>query len=429
MLLICKRVYIFTSANYKLKLYRITYIARYLFLSVGILLLPAAVNAQQFSINENQKQVKFRFRLVRDMVVIPLFINQKGPFNFVLDTGVGSMMITDPTLVDSININTRHTLKMYGVGNDVVYEAYATSSLNISVDQKLKSHDVSAAILKKDHFGLSNYAGMPIHGLLGYEFFANLAVKINFMDSTLTVAKSGKIKPLRRGIILPISVEGRKPYFITKIMLPDGRYSNKKLLVDLGAGHSLSIESDRQYTGNFKKVIMANLGVGLTGPVNGFVSRVNELYVGKYRFNDVITSFPDSNVHVNYIVRRDGSLGMGVLKKFLVVFDYSNQKMYLKPNAQFKEPFEHDMSGMEYYAGGSDYKHIIVSRVEPGSAADDAGIKADDEIIGINFKGVGNMTMIEIDNLLKSREDRHILIEIYHSNKFETVVLTLKRRI
>lgn len=410
-------------------MYRIAYIARYLFLSVCILCLSVAVSAQQFSINENQKQVKIHFRLVRDMVVIPLFINQRGPFNFVLDTGVGLMVITDPTLVDSININNRRTLRMYGMGNDVVFEAYATSSLDILLDRKIKSQDVSAAIFKEDHFGLSNYAGIPIHGLLGYEFFSNLAVKVNFMDSTLTIAKPGKIKPFKRGVILPISIDERKPYFTTKVLLPSGHYGENKFLIDLGAGHPLSIENSQPYIRSHKKMIIANLGVGLTGPVNGYISRISELYIGKYKFKDVITSFPDSNVHTNYIVPRDGSLGMGVLKKFLLVFDYKNQKLYLKPNARFKESFEHDMSGMEYYASGSDYKHIIVSRVELGSAADEAGIEANDEITAINFKGVYNMTIIEIDNLLKSRENRNVLIEIYRNKKFETVVLTLKRRI
>lgn len=410
-------------------MYRITNIARYLFLSLCILFLPVAVNAQQFSINENRKQVKLRFHLVRDMVVIPLFVNQKGPFNFVLDTGVGLMIITDPTLIDSVNIDNRRTLKMYGLGNDVVFEAYATTTLNISIAQKLKSQDVSAAILKKDHFGLSNYAGMPIHGLLGYEFFSNLAVKINFMDSTLTVARSGQIKPLKRGAVLPISVEERKPYFTTTMILPGSQLTEKKLLIDLGAGHPLAIESSPQYAGHLKRVIMANLGVGLTGPVNGYISRIGELFVGKYKFTDVITSFPDSNVHVKYIIPRDGSLGMGVLKKFLLVFDYKNQKIYLKPNARFKEPFEHDMSGMEYYAGGTDYKHIMVSRIEPGSAADEAGIDTDDEITAINFRPVSRMTIVEIDNLLKSKENRNVLVEIYRNKKFETVVLTLKRRI
>jgi hypothetical protein len=363
------------------------------------------------------------------MVVIPLFINHKGPFNFVLDTGVGLMIITDPTLVDSININNRHILKMYGTGNDVVFEAYATAHLNISINQKLIGEDISAAILKDDHFGLSNYAGMPIHGLLGYEFFTNLAVKVNFMDSTLTVARPGKFKPLKRGIVLPIGVEEHKPYFTTKILLPNEKYAIKKFLIDLGAGHALSIESRPPYAGIRKKVIAANLGVGLTGPVNGYISRVGELYLGKYKFTGVITSFPDSNVHVNYIVPRDGSLGMGTLKRFLLVFDYKNQRMYLKPNTRFKEPFEHDMSGMEYYASGKDYEHIIVSRVEPGSAADEAGIEANDQITKVNFKSVSSMTVTEIDNLLKSRENRNILIEVYRNKVFETVVLTLKKRI
>lgn len=253
------RVCIFSSTNYKLKLYRIACIARYLFLSVCILFLSVAVNAQQFSINEKVKQVKLRFQLVRNMVVIPVFINQKGPFNFVLDTGVGLMIITDPTLVDSININNRRTLKMYGMGNDIALEAYVTANLDISIAQKFKSEDVSAAILKNDHFGLSNYAGMPIHGLLGYEFFSNLAVKVDFMDSTLTVAKPGKIKPLKRGIILHTNVEGHKPYFTTKALLPGGRLTDKKLLIDLGAGHPLSIENSQLQAVLPKKVLSANL--------------------------------------------------------------------------------------------------------------------------------------------------------------------------
>jgi len=128
------------------------------------------------------------FRLIRNLVVIKLKINDKGPFNFVLDTGVGLMIITDPKLVDSIAIQNKRTIKIPGLGEGDDYEAYITPPLNIQIPG-LTSYDVAAAILKTDHFNLSNFAGIPIHGLLGYEFFNNLAVKLNFIDSTLTVYK------------------------------------------------------------------------------------------------------------------------------------------------------------------------------------------------------------------------------------------------
>jgi hypothetical protein len=387
------------------------------------------VHAQHFALSNNKKQVKLHFKMVRDLIVIPVLINEKGPFNFILDSGVGLMIITDPSLVDSINLISKRTLKLYGSGNADSFEAYVTSVLDIEIPGGISSSAVSAAILKEDHFGLSNYVGMPIHGLLGYEFFSKLAVKINFLDSTLIAARSGKFKPYKRGIQLPISIEERKPYIKTNIILPDGCPAENKFIIDLGAGHPLSLEYTQQHKAPLQKLTVANLGIGLTGPINGYISRIDEINIGKYKFTNVITSFPDSNIHANLITPRDGNIGIGILKKFSLIIDYQNKVVYAKPNYKFKEPFEHDMSGIEYYASGSDYKRILISRVEPGSAADEAGITANDEITAINLKSVSKMSIVDIDNLFKSRDSRNVLVEICRDKKFETVVLTLKRRI
>ncbi|MFD1258971.1 aspartyl protease family protein [Mucilaginibacter terrae] len=410
-------------------MFRILHSSKYLFLPLLLLCLAVLAQAQHFSINDKLKQVKLHFRLVRDMIVVPVYINKKGPFNFVLDTGVGLMIITDPQLVDSIDLITRRTIKIYGSGNAESFEAYTTSELDVKVADGIKSNLVHAAILKKDHFGLSNYAGMPIHGLLGYEFFSQLSVKINFMDSTLIAARPGKFKPFRKGIKVPISIEEHKPYLNTTIILPDGCPVENKFIIDLGAGHPLSLDNLKQHKNDTQKAIVANLGVGITGPINGYISRINEFKIGKYTFNNVITSFPDTNTHRSYFVSRDGNIGMGILKKFFLILDYQNGLMYMKPNYRFKEPFEHDMSGIEYYATGNDLKRILISRVEPGSAADEAGLTTDDEIITVNFKDVAKMSIVDIDNLFKSRNNRNVLVEVYRDKKFETVVLTLKRRI
>jgi hypothetical protein len=409
---------------------RVLHIYRYLFLSIFLLCQATFLQAQHFSISDHKKQVRLRFRMVRDMMIIPVYINQKGPFNFVLDSGVGLMIITDPSLVDSISLDTKRTLNLFGSGNSDSFEAYATSTLNVRIPGDINSNFVSAAIMKKDHFGLSNYAGLPIHGLLGYEFFSHLAVKFNFSDSTLTVARPGRFKPFRKGIQMPISIEDNKPYIYTSITLPDGCPIENKFIVDLGAGHPLSLENQQQHKDYLQKAIVANLGVGLTGPINGYIGRVTEIGIGKYKFKDVITSFPEPNaMYSSYKVRRDGNVGLGLLKKFSLVIDYQKKVMYLKPNYKFKEPFEHDMSGIEYYASGTDLKRILISRVEPGSAADEAGISANDEITAINFKQVAKMGLVDIDNLFKSKDKRNILVEIRRDNKSETKVLTLKRRI
>jgi predicted aspartyl protease len=391
----------------------------------------STAKAQYFDIDNGYKSVKLPFKLIRNLVVIKLKINGKGPFNFILDTGVGLMIITEPKLVDSINLQNKRTIKMSGLGEGDAFEAYVTPPLKVEIPG-LTSYDVAAAILKTDHFNLSNFVGIPVHGLLGYEFFSNLAVKLNFTDSTVTVYKSRNARLFRRGEKIPISIESHKPYLQAKVKLPNGTEQTCKLVIDLGAGHPVSLENMIKKNGLPQKFIIANLGVGLTGPIFGFLSRIDEVDLGKYKVKSVITSFPndyDETTLKSMSVPRDGNLGVGILKRFTVIFDYPDNVVYLKPNTYFGAPFEHDMSGIEYYAAGDGFKHLIISRVEPGSAADEVGLEKDDEITAINFKPVADMSLEDIDNLLKSKNDRNLLLEIYHDHKFDRVILTLKRRI
>lgn len=401
---------------------------RFLMLTGLLCLCCFFTSAQYFDLQGNRKRVNIPFKLVRDMVVIQLNINNKGPFNFILDTGVGLMLITDPKLVDSINIPNKRTLKMAGLGVGDDFDAYFTSALAVDIPG-LVSYDVAAAILTKDHFGLSNYAGMPIQGLLGYEFFNNLAVKLNFADTVMTVMRPKDLKSLKAGARVPITVENRKPYLQAKVTFPNGAKATDKLILDLGAGHALLLDNVLKKQGLPQKFIAANLGVGLTGPINGFLSRVKEVEIGKYRIKDVITSFPDDKDREAPLVRRDGNMGMSLLKRFNLILDYADSSLYLKPMKNLNEPFEHDMSGLEYYSDGDNLDRVIISRVEPGSAADAIGLEKDDEIVNINFKSVSKMTLEEIDGLFKSGDDRSLLIDVLHDKKLDRVILTLKRRI
>jgi hypothetical protein len=387
---------------------------------------------QYFQIDKHQKRAFVPFRLLRDMVIVKLNINGKGPYNFILDSGVGVMIITEPTLVDSLNIVNKRLIKISGLGNNQDFDAYVTSSLKVSMADGITSDDISAAIFTKDHFGLSNYAGMPIHGLLGYEFFNSFAVRINFDDSTITVGAPKDIRVFKRGSKLPLSIEDRKPYIKTKIMLPNGILAESKLIVDLGGGHSISLEnliSDNH--GLPDKFIAANLGMGLTGPINGYLSRIGEVNLGKYKIKNVIASFPDfvTQKTDTLSVRRDGNLGIGILKRFNLIVDYQSGVMYFKPNLSFYKPFEHDMSGLEYFCGGEDLKHIVINRVEKGSAGDEIGLLKGDEIVRVNFKSVQEMTIEEIDNIFKLGNGRSILLDVYRNGVYDRLILTLKRRI
>ena len=390
------------------------------------------VCAQDFTVTGNHCKAVIPFRLVRNMVVVQLQINQHGPYNFILDTGCGLMIITDPKLLDSLSLKYKKKIKVLGLGEGNDLDAWLVPGLKLQL-KGVENNQISAAILAKDVFDLSSYAGMPIHGLIGYDFFNSFPVKINFADSTLTAFNLRKSPSYKRTTKIPLLVEDKKPYLQAQVNFDDRPASTEKLLVDLGAGHPLSLENGWNNCGEKpdKFIAAANLGVGLSGPINGFMGRVQAMEIGSYQFDKVVTAFPDSSSAMDKManISRDGSIGTDLLKRFVIWFDYRQGFIYLKPNSNIKQPFEHDMSGIEYYAVGNNFSRIIVCRVEPGSAADLTGIEKNDEILAINFKKVGHMTLQEIDEIFRSKNDRTLLLEVMRDQSIAKVLLTLKRRI
>ena len=378
----------------------------------------------------NSETLSFTFR--NNLIIIPLTINGEGPFNFVLDTGVGVLLITDPSLKDSLNLKSLRTITITGFGEGKDLDANITSPLAIVINSDIRA-SIPAAILKADVFGLSAYTGMPIHGLIGAEFFNSFIVKINYPLKTLKIYKPETLYIPKKGHPVDISIENGKPYVFTEIAADSGKVLKTKLIIDTGSGHPVWLESFGDEPIKVPaRSINSNLGIGLSGAIDGKLARISYLKLGKYKLKNVVAAFPDfADAGAKVSVKRDGNLGNALLKKFDVVFDYSRGKMYLKPNHEFKQPFEHDMSGMELAFLPPDFKRLYVARISPGSAAEDCGLQVNDEILSINFKPINEMDIDDIYSLFRSREGAGILIQVltYGTKRTEFVLMNLKRRI
>ncbi len=100
-------------------------------------------------------------------------------------------------------------------------------------------------------------------------------------------------------------------------------------------------------------------------------------------------------------VKRNGNLGVEILRRFHVTIDYSRQQLILKPNFHYRQAFDHDMFGVEIEAFGTAYKRFLIAVVEPGSPAAEAGILPQDEILFINGSDAKQLSMTKIDRLFK----------------------------
>ncbi|WP_316802337.1 aspartyl protease family protein [Pedobacter nototheniae] len=403
--------------------------SRKLILCVGLFLFFFSnTQAQDFSFPKNRTRESLSFKSIKNLIVIPLFINGKGPYNFVLDTGVGPMIITDPTILDSLNFASMRKIKVSGLGVETV-EAYVSQSINAKIGNATVSR-IPTAILKEDLFNLSGHLGLKVYGIIGFSFFNSFVVDIRYSESRIIFYDpDAKIK--YRGNKIPIEIESQKPYVMAAVDLPTGKV-NARFLMDTGASHALSMEMLNG--GEFPlpaKKIKANLGMTLSGQIKGYVGRIKEFYLGNYKFKNVIAGFPDFQSISQKIdlSSRNGNLGADVLRKFDIQFNYQEKFICIKPNSYSKQPFEHDMAGMVVYLDQKEYKRVLIGDIDENSPAERSGLCPDDEILSLNFRPMDQYSLNELTELFKSKTDRNLILEIYRDGKIFYKVLKLEQRI
>src|SRR5690606_6301140 len=97
------------------------------------------------------------------------------PLNFILDSGVGPMIITDSAMVDSLQRGEVSLYRIQGRGVGPEIEAYLIHGLNIAIGKHVTGA-LSAILLKDEPFELSYFLGIRIHGIIGSDFFNRFQV-------------------------------------------------------------------------------------------------------------------------------------------------------------------------------------------------------------------------------------------------------------
>jgi len=411
---------------------------RYWFISMVTMLTIYVINiffaaqvcAQQFEFSGKRKKETISFTSIKNLIIIPIYIDDKGPYNFLLDTGVGQMIITDTSFLKKINLEQSKTILIQGYGLGEGIEAILTRNVNARVGRSTIKN-IPTAIFKSDIFDLSAYLGVKIYGLLGYYFFNSFLVKVNYSSNKLTYYKNdSKVKI--KGTKLPLRIINAKPYLSATIQTSEGADIKIELLVDNGSSQPLMLESMNQQPFPLPlKTIPANLGVGINGEINGVMGRVNTLNIKDFTFNNVLTGFPEFSMKRSLQEgnTRNGTLGAEVLKNFHVTFDYKEEAIYLKKRRNFNYKFDHDMSGLEIYVEKTPKDRFYIGRVEPESPAERAGIQSGDEILSINLRGMEYYTLNNINELLKEYDGKQVIIEVQRKSQRLISILRLKKRI
>ncbi len=381
----------------------------------------------------NPKKSKFniKFELYNNLIVIPIKINNSDTLNFILDSGVGYTLVTDPVLKLLPGSLPLRSVKVTGAAGEEDLDATIVQVNSIRLGP-IASNKQSLVILDKEADYLSQYAGIKIHGLIGYDLLNRFPIKINYRAKLLTIYHPKRFKPKNKWERFPITIEQMKPYVQAEAHLDDQKKIPVKLILDTGAGHSLSLER-----GSHPQIkvpennIPAQIGMTLNGVLWGQVSRINKFKMGGYEMQRVITNFPDTTAinHLRGLVSRQGNLGCGVLHRFHVILDYPHKRLVLKPNKDYKKPFQFNTSGIHLTLDQQDLSTFKVGMVRTGSPAFLKGIRPGDSILAIDNEVINGKNINSVYHLLNKKAGRKSLLIVSRNDKLYFVTLKLSEPI
>lgn len=378
--------------------------------------------------NPAKNKIEIPFRLIHNLIIIPLYINDSDTLHFILDTGVKTTLITELETRDSFKFKVSQTITVAGMGSGEPTKALHSWDNTISM-HGVEGKNQDILILKENELFLSKSMGTEINGIIGYDFFKSFIVEINYSRRKLTLRKPGNLKLKSNGATIPLKIVRSKPYVPAIIFLDNGHQQEIQFLLDLGASFACSIFDfldDSIYIP--EPNVETVLGKGLNGPIKGRIGRIIGMKLGSYHLNQPVIAFPDSN-SVTFSEKRinyKGSIGSDILTRFNVIISYTDGILYIKKNRYYAKPFTFNTSGIDIIKVRSRFPTYEVDFVRKGSPADSAGILYGDIIQMVNGKPVTEFRFQELIELLNSNPGRRIYIRIMRNGKIIDYRLELR---
>lgn len=413
-----------------------------------------AVSQDGLKMPDDKEKIVIPFKMINNLIFIPLKINGIELY-FMLDSGSETTILFSLDEINDVKFKDVEKIKLKGYGNDNFVDGLKSSNNNLICNGLEDNHHTVYIVLDQE-FNLSPMVGFPVNGIIGYHFFKNYLVETNYTKKKIIVYKdNSKIKKKldKKFSFSDLDFENNKPYFRQKIRI-DKKEVYVKLLIDSGSSDALWLFENQD---NNLKVPAKNfddcLGRGFSGSIYGKRARINHFSINEFEFKNPLVAFPDSLAVQNSVISfgREGSVGAEILKRFRIIYDYPNSKIYFKKNGFYYNPFNFNMSGIDVQHDGLKWvqekvdlnksgqksisfdvntENIIDFRYEfklkptfkifnirKNSPAEKCGLLVDDIIISINNTQLFNYTLQQINDLLKSEDGKTIKIEVERAGK------------
>lgn len=270
---------------------------------------------------------KVSFRLAggaQPLILLPVHVNGSGPFDFILDTGAGTSLVSSD-LAKQLQVKVLGSKEGQSAGGTVSVSLAKLNSIAVG-DAKLDNVDVG--IVDLSHIG--NTVGAKIDGDLGYNFLKNYRIAIDYRARVIRFDDPKRVETF-----------GRKPQ--TEIPMRLASPAKPLVLIDVYAdGHGpfqFAIDtgtSTTAFTPELAKKLQLSttpIGPGTTAgaAVDVTAGTVKSFQVGGAKVDNmtvVVANFFEM-LSAAIGTKLDGIVGYNFLNQYQVVIDYPNETLSL----------------------------------------------------------------------------------------------------
>jgi len=255
----------------------------------------------------------------------------------LLDTGMpfDGIMIYNPDYRDSINLTNAVRVQIGGAGDSEPSYALMLDSAEFMLgDVILKNQRI--LILQNDI-----YKGFPTNGIIGYSIFGHYVTKIDYDKKEMTLYDSGKVKIEDGWTEIPMYFKSNNiPWIDAKVVIGDEEPILLSMYIDYASRQAVELleKPDMKFSLP-EETDEVFIGRGLSGDIYGKKGRISKLIIGSYVLSNVSAVFATAKIRSKQ-ENADGILGNNSLRRFNLIFDYANKKLYIKPNKYFYKTFK-----------------------------------------------------------------------------------------
>jgi hypothetical protein len=266
-------------------------------------------------------------------------------------------------------------------------------------------------------------------GVVGYEFFAERVVTIDYDAGQLVLRPAKAFRPPAGSAMLPLTLRDNHPYAPARVTLPGGEPVEGSFLLDTGSVLSLilspSFVAEHKALERVPRTIQVQLG-GVGGPTRHPLGRIGKLELGPHALDAPTAVLRQVGPGSTNAEETAGNIGGEVLSRFRVTFDYAGRRLYLEPGRTLGDPFESDKSGLALSPREDGSGRIDVILVQEGSPAAEQGVAVGDELETVDGRPIAPAGLLALRQRL--REDgRTLRLGLRRGEARSDVTLTTRR--